>query len=381
MRRGAAILFAIWLSGCAAADRPATLPDVPTAPPAPKDAPIIITAPVGPPVRVLWAPFTPQPLGVAVRAEPSVAAAVRVPALVPASPEQRQRAAADFVSHFTSDLGLIKTMQLLRDQGYSGNEEWMFQTNFAPGRFADQVRDLISTHRENEIRTFSSGTAELENAWLRPSNGVFGDAVTIGVTEGSVTFTDEVRTVASVTIETHSWRIRALVSGGQFLILDGAESPAALAPMAPFDATSLDAEIASQVSTYLQQETFSPEWTPTSPYTGTAFWDARAAAIDWLHDQTIRGALTDRHFEDMRVQVTQFRPTSFLGDGYVTVHLRGTLLQTIGGARRTYAVDESVVFQRFSFAQAAWLAVDGQNEDGSWIANGNYGTPQSMAHG
>ncbi len=218
------------------------------------------------------------------------------------------------MSHFTSDLGLISTMQRLRDRGYAGTEEWMFQTNFAPGPFADQVRALITTHRENEIRTFSPGTAALENAWLRPSTGVFGDAAGIGVVEGMVTFTDEIRTGASVTIETHSWRIRALMYG-QFFILDGAESPGALAAMAPFDATTLDAEIASQVSAYLQQETFSPQWTPTSPYKGTAYWDARTAALNWLHDQTIRGALTDRHFEDVRAQVTQFRPTSFLGDG------------------------------------------------------------------
>ncbi len=329
---------------------------------------------------MLWGPFTPQPLAVAVRAEPGVAAAVRAPGLVPASAEQRQRVAGEFVSHFTSDLGLITTMQRFRDRGYAGTEEWMFQTNFAPGPFADQVRDLISTHRENEIRTFSPGTAELENAWLRPSNGVFGDAATIGLAEGRVTFTDEVRTGASVTIETHSWRIRTLMNG-QFFILDGAESPAALAPMAPFDARTLDAENASQVSLYLQQETFSPQWTPTSPYKGTPYWDARTVAIDWLHDQTMRGALTDRHFEDMRAQVAQFRPTSFLGDGYVTVHLRGTLVETIGGARRTYAVDESVVFQRFSLAQATWIAVDGQNDDGSWIANGNYGTPLSNGRG
>jgi hypothetical protein len=329
---------------------------------------------------MLWGPLTPQPLAVAVRAERSIAAPVRVPGLVPATAEQRQRAAGEFVSHFTSELGLITTMQRLRDRGYSGTEEWMFQTNFAPGAFADQVRTLITTQRENEIRTFSPGTAALENAWLRPSSGVFGDAATIGLVEGTVTFTDEVRTGASLTIETHSWRIRTLMYG-QFFILDGAESPAALPPMAPFDAATLDTEIASQVSAYLQQETFSPEWTPTSPYKGTTYWDARTAAINWLHDQATRGALTDRHFEDLRAQVTQFRATSFLGDGYVTVHLRGTLVETINGARHADVVDESVVFQRFSFPQATWMAVDGQNNDGSWIANGNYGTPQSNVHG
>ena len=53
----------------------------------------------------------------------------------------------------------------------------------------------------------------------------------------------------------------------------------------------------------------------------------------------------------------------------------------MNGVRHAYLVNESVVFQRFSFAQASWMAVDGQNDDGTWIANGNYGTPQSTAHG
>ena len=65
----------------------------------------------------------------------------------------------------------------------------------------------------------------------------------------------------------------------------------------------------------------------------------------------------------------------------MTVHLKATLVEMTNGVRHTYPVDESVVFQRFSFAQPWWMAVDGQNDDGTWIANGNYGTPQPTAHG
>jgi len=83
----------------------------------------------------------------------------------------------------------------------------------------------------------------------------------------------------------------------------------------------------------------------------------------------------------MSAQVTKFSPTSYLGDGYLTVHLSGTLVAVTNGVRHAYPVSESVVFQRFSFAQATWMAVDGQNRDGTWIANGNYGTPQTTAHG
>ena len=378
MRRHIAILLAVWAAACSVEGDPSP---VPAATPEPAVVlPVITPAPVGPPVRILWAPMTPQSLPVAVRAEPGLVTAARVPDLVPATADALKSIDGEFVSHFTSGLGFITTLQTLRDRGYNGSEAWMFATNFAPGPFADQVRAMVTTRRENQIRTFQPGTAALENAWVRPSNGVFGNAANIGLVEGTVTFTDDVLTGASRTVETHTWRIRALTQG-QFFILDGAEAPAFVAPLAPFDAPTLDAEIASQVALYLQQETFSPEWIPTSPLGGTAYWDARTAAISWLHDLTMRGALTDRHFEDMRARVVKFAPTSYLGDGYVTVHLLGTLIEVIGGVRHAYPVNESVVFQRFSLAQASWMAVDGQNDDGTWIANGNYGTPQPTAHG
>jgi len=104
--------------------------------------------------------------------------------------------------------------------------------------------------------------------------------------------------------------------------------------------------------------------------------------IEWSLPFVREGAEeAGRRFEDIRVQVVQFKPMSYLGDGYVTVHLGGTLVETMNGVRHAYPVNESVIFQRFSFAQPSWTAVDGQNDDGTWIANGNYGTPQSTAHG
>ena len=378
MRRAGVILLAIWAaSACTVAGTALT----PTPTPMTSIVPPAITpAPVGPPVRILWAPTQPQTLPVDVRVTPAIAAPARMPALVPASPAQRATIDAEFVSHFTSSLGFTTTLQNLRDQRYNGSEAFMFATAFAPGPFADQVRALLTTRRENEIRTFQPGTARVENAWVRPSNGIFGNSANIGLIEGTITFTDEVLTGAGRTLEPHTWRVRALTQG-QFFIVDGAEAPAELAPMPPFDPTTLDTELAGQVAAHLQQETFSSRWTPTSPYHGTPYWDARTSAIDWLHDLTIRGTLSDRHFEEIHAQIVRYAPTSFLGDGYVTVHLRGRLVETMSGVRHTYPVDESVVFQRFSFAQAAWLAVDGQNDDGTWIANGSYGTPQPTAHG
>ena len=118
---------------------------------------------------------------------------------------------------------------------------------------------------------------------------------------------------------------------------------------------------------------------------GVVAWLAALAlltgALDWIRTLAERGTLTDRHFDGMSAQITRFTPASYLGDGYVTVHLKGTLVEIVNGVRHTYPVNESVVFQRFSFAQATWIAVDGQNDDGTWIANGDYGTPQQTAHG
>jgi hypothetical protein len=385
MRRGFAILFAIWATAaCAAVDGNATAP---TAAPSSSasSAPVAVVpeitpAPVGPPMRILWAPMQPQPLPVAVRVDPSTASATRVPALVPATPEQLQNAQRGFSESLATTYGLLATLQNLRDQKYNGSEEWVFATAFAPGPFADHVRELITTRRDNEIRTLHPGQATLEKGWVRPSSGPFGDPANVGLLEGTVTFTDEVATGAGKTIESHRWRIRAL-SQGQFFILDGVEGPADLAALPPFDPTTLDREVGAQVSAHLHTEEAGPQAMPMAPFQGTAYWNVRKGALDWLHELNARGTLTDRHFENVSAQVVRFTSTSYLGDGYVTVQLHGTLVETMNGARHTYPVNEAVMFQRFSFAQPYWIAVDGQNDDGTWIANGNYGTPQSTSHG
>ena len=120
---------------------------------------------------------------------------------------------------------------------------------------------------------------------------------------------------------------------------------------------------------------------PVSPYNGTAYWDARKAALDQLSGLAARGILTDRHFENITAQVTEFAPTSYLGDGIVTVHLRGALIEVIRGVRHAYPVDELVRFQRSAFAQAWWLAVDG-NDGSGWLMHGDYSAqPISLGHG
>src|SRR5437868_499521 len=79
VRRPIAIVFTIWVAAACAADGSATTPTPAPAATAVAAVPAITPAPVGPPVRILWAPMQPQELPVPVRAEPSVVAPARIP--------------------------------------------------------------------------------------------------------------------------------------------------------------------------------------------------------------------------------------------------------------------------------------------------------------
>jgi hypothetical protein len=52
------------------------------------------------------------------------------------------------------------------------------------------------------------------------------------------------------------------------------------------------------------------------------------------------------------------------------------------GVRHTYPVNELVRFQRTAAAHAIWLAVDGQDDNGAWLMQGNYtAVPEPLFHG
>lgn len=117
-------------------------------------------------------------------------------------------------------------------------------------------------------------------------------------------------------------------------------------------------------------------------YRGTADWDARKGALDGLFKLAAQGVLSDRHFEGIAAKVTEFAPTSYLGDGIVTVKLSGTLVEVMNGVRRSYPVNERVRFQRTAAAQSFWLALDAQADDGSWLMHGNDSAlPEPLFHG
>jgi hypothetical protein len=379
MRRRIAILLAVWAAAaCASGNATA-----PAAAPSPSPTEVVVASPSPTPTpspiatRIAWPPMAESALQTQIAVRPGIAAAAATPPLVPASAQDLTLLAnGDIEQQFISPGYFYKSLQNLRDGNYHGSEPYMFQNTFAPTAFAEQVRTMLQTPHPDETRTFVGRTATVERGWLAKNATM--------VIEATLGFDDQVSAGSSQYNEGHTWKIRAFRQGGQFYILDGADAGTqTLAPLAPFAPAGLDRELAAQISQHLGQEIATPGGgRPMAMYKGTAYWDARKGALDWLGKLAEQGALTDRHFEGVTAQVTEFTPTSYLGDGIVTVRIAGTLVEVMNGARHTYPVNELVRFQRTAAAQAFWLAVDGQADDGSWLMHGNYtAVPEPMFHG
>jgi hypothetical protein len=368
VRRGVAILFTIWATAaCAAVDGNATAP---TAPPSPTLVAEASAAPTT--TRIAWPPMAEVPSDATVTALPGIAKRVAAPALVPAGKELVD-IAQGFVTQFAPHF--FDSLQNIRDLKFHGSEPYMFASMFGPSAFADRVRDTLQTGHTDQTRRFVLRSATLDRGW-RGQNGVM-------LVEGTLVFDDEVGMPEAHWYENHTWAIRGIGQSGSFFVVDGAEiGVGALGLVAAFDPSKLDGELARQVVSHLAEEQASPGGgRPMSPYNGTVYWDARKAALDQLFSLAERGILTDRHFEGVTAQVTEFAPTSYLGDGIVTVHLRGTLVEVMRGTRHTYPVDEFVRFSRTATAQAWWLAVDG-NDGRGWLMHGDYSAqPVSLGHG
>jgi hypothetical protein len=366
MRRAPAILLAIWATAaCVAVDGNAAVPSPPLAAEAAPATPLTAT-------RSAWPPMAATPADSVVTMLPGVASYAAAPALVPAGKElaeQSQLFTTQFAPHF------IDMLQSIRYGEFHGSEAYVFANAFGTSAFADGVRDMLQTGHIDQTRFFRFRSASLDRGWRGPTG--------VMLVEGTIVFDDEVGMAESHWYEPHTWTIRGLGQSGSFFIVDGAElGSGTLGPVRGFDVRALDGEVVRQVLNHLSEEQASPGGgRPMSPYNGTAYWDARKAALDQLFALAERGVLTDRHFEGITAQVTEFTPTSYLGDGLVTVHLTGTLVEVMRGVRHSYPVDELVRFQRTASAQAMWLAVDG-NDGSGWLMRGDYtAAPVSLGHG
>jgi hypothetical protein len=378
MRRGVAILFAIWAAAaCAVVEGNATAP---TAAPSPTSVAAASPTPTPSPVatRIAWPPMADASQRSEIAVRPNALTRIPMPAVAPAATKGAlDGIAAELEVQFTGTHYFFQTLEGLRDLAYHGSEPYMFANTFAPTTFAERVQEMLQIPHPGETRYFIGRSATLDRGW--PAATTTG----VAVIEATIVFDDEVGTVAAHWSEEHTWVIRAFRQGGMFYILDGAETGRDTLPaMAPFDPAALDSEVAAQVSQHLSQENVSQNGRPMAMYKGTAYWDARKGALDWLAKLAEQGVLTDRHFEGVTAQVVEFAPASFLGDGIVTVRLTGTLVEVMRGVRRTYPVDELVRFQRTAAAHAFWLAVDEQDDNGNWLMHGNYGAGlEPLFHG
>ena len=374
-----AVLLAIWAAAACAVDgnaaptaRPSPSPSEVAAPsPSPTPTPSPTPSPIA--TRIAWPPMPDANQYAWVSMLAGTAGKVAMPAAVPATKDLGELK-AEFESQFLAPGYVFVGLQNLRDGRFHGSEPYIFANTFAPSAFADRVREMLQTPHPDETRQFVPKSATLDRGW-RGLNGVM-------LVEATVVFDDEVGTTAGVTHEGHSWAIRALRLGSQYYILDGAEG-GGLGATAPFDPAALDREIVEQVAQHLSQEQATPGGgRPTAMYKGTAYWNVRKGALDWLATLAEQGVLTDRHFEAVTAQVTEFMPTSSLGDGIVTVKLKGTLVEVMRGVRHTYPVNELVRFQRTAAAHAMWLAVDGLDDNGAWLMHGSYtAVPEPIFHG
>ena len=141
-----------------------------------------------------------------------------------------------------------------------------------------------------------------------------------------------------------------------------------------YSIAAIEKDLPSYVGGYLWNESYVQGGQKQYPinYTETRFWSARRAAIEELNARFAAGALVDRHFENLTLQILRFDDTTFLGDGVATVRLAGTLVEVDGkGTKTSQRFTQLLKFYRQSSAFAVYYPVDAQEDDGSWDSGGD----------
>jgi hypothetical protein len=137
-----------------------------------------------------------------------------------------------------------------------------------------------------------------------------------------------------------------------------------------YSAIDLETELPAAASQYLSSESFSPGH---DPYSGvipeTPFGKTRNDAILALGGLKAAGTLVDRYFENVTATIDRFEPAWFGGDGVVTVHLAGTLVErSVTGTQRIAFVQPLKFFRT---PEGFWTPVDALEADGSWDSGGD----------
>lgn len=371
------------VSGCAGpAATPSGTPGPTTTAPASASAqPVSATpAPVETPTRTAPPIPTPPPQGTA----PPVSVVSQKFTLATAAPlievvgpyrndtENQLRAWVPFY---------LDILDKYRNEGSDPNNRAMFEGAFAPGPYAEFVRQSLGgqfvTGPVPPARKFQLSQLAIQHMYAKPWGRV-------AYIDAMLSYVDRITAVdGKVTTVQHVQQARFVNQGhGQYKVVDGYDTVFGRwvnGEQPRWSGLALEAEASQGFGWYLTRETYVPgETYPHAAPEGqrflvTAFdksWNDSLAKLDAGYQ---KGDFTSRRFDNVSVQVTRFEPATFLGDGVVTAVMNARLLVGTPGNERATQVTRTVRFYRITRdgLNAFWQAVDEQGADGNWLSGGN----------
>jgi hypothetical protein len=170
------------------------------------------------------------------------------------------------------------------------------------------------------------------------------------------------------------WRLRLQPVGFWYRVMDLREPATGewVIGTAPrYSALELETEMHNAVGFYLNTESYSSS-RPSSvamSFADAPFFRARTAAIDELNRQYAADAFRERYFDHVSSSIERFEPAWFGGDGIVTLSVTGRVVET----RNNGTTVTTAFVQRLKFLRTPdmWVAIDAQNDDGTWASGGN----------
>jgi hypothetical protein len=248
-----------------------------------------------------------------------------------------------------------------------------------PVQGVDSVMALRALTAENRVaRVFERWASSSVNETVTRTFVATGSRVTDGLTRawGTMAYVDadiDLVDRGATNMPIHvTLRLRPM--GFSFTVMDLFDRTASawlVGTDARYSALDLETELPFAASQYLSSESFSPG---RDPYTGmltaeTPFGRTRNDAILALGALKAAGTISERHFENVTASVDRFEPAWFGGDGVVTVHLTGVLVELGATGTRRIAFVQPLKF--FRTPEGFWTPVDAQEADGTWDSNGD----------
>ena len=169
------------------------------------------------------------------------------------------------------------------------------------------------------------------------------------------------------------WRLRLETNGFWYRVIDlrdPANGAWVIGTAPRYSSLELETELRNAVAAYLNNESYSA-FRPTSyamSFADAPFFRARTEAINELNRAYASAQFKERYFESVRSSIERFEPAWFGGDGIVTVNVVGSVVET----RSNGATVRTAFTQKLKFLRGhdMWIAIDAQNEDGTWASDG-----------